>query len=87
MKDESHQNTTRWLILAITGTFLIMASVPYICWGVQMRFHYIPLLEEFPVYGDNLETVADIMSISSLVLLIGASLLALGLLQYLRYKT
>ncbi len=76
-----------WLILSIIGTCLTIVSAAFICWGIQIRLLYTPLLPEFPVLGDDLETIRIFMTYASLALIVGIVFLSLGIFQYLRKKS
>jgi hypothetical protein len=78
-----------WLILAITGAYIITASIiPYIWWGTQIHLLNIPILLEGGGIGDVFETIRKVIIFPSLLVLVfGITLLTLGIYKYLSTKS
>ncbi len=77
-----------WLIIAITGAYIVTASIiPYLWWGIQMNLLNIPLLLEGGGIGDVFETIRKVIILPSVIVMgFGAILISLGLYQYLKTK-
>ncbi len=81
-KDIANIRKVHGLTAAILGICLIALSSYYLWWGIDFHLTRVPLLAEFPVYSDELETVRDLITIHGFTFTIGLALLILGASWY-----